>query len=902
MSIQRFGAASSLSAVAVALTAGLAIPMPAFGQTVTDRTLADVKAETVGVCTTLTVNFNGPIQILSAFPAKGRELHVRIKPLDKFSTSKLRESLRTPTSLPELRSIEFEGDNPAGPTFSLFFTQDMEFSVSAGEKPQTLLVQISRPGAGACTLQSGASLPPASTGPAAIPAGLFVVNLQSSPATQNELSAEQQQMLDGQVVYESQFEKDSQQWRRLRAGFFDSKEAADAAKARYAKVFPNAWVVKVNSQERSQGISTRIDLTRAVAPTATAAATTGATPGTDVDTAETKRLIDEAELAIQETNLDRAIQLLTNATQVPENANTPRAIELLGLTRERKGQSAHAKAEYEDYLRRYPTGEGAERVSQRLSALGSGPAAGSGALREAGGLGAIGKWKWGVRGSFSQFYFRDQNRTNTFNTTSQLGVEVDNSLNLNQLLTNGDITISGGNDRRQFQIRAAGAYTKDFGTSKSVIVINNGAERRVFRNQEAVSALYFDYTDNDLNTQLRVGRQTRNSGGVLGRFDGAVLGWQAGKQLRINAVAGFPVLSSRQTYVLKERKFYGVSVDFGSKRSPIQTTLYWFDQHAKGGFIDRRSVGVEARFLKPRFNAYAMFDYDVKFSQLNLGLISMNYNFPDGANLSVTGDYRRSPLLTTTTALSQMSVATLDPVTGVPIYTTDTSGNAVQTFITPTNLIGLRPFFTDAQIYQLALDRTLIAKSVTVTYTRPITKKLQVSADFSLTDTGGAPGTPQRFYTDTSGNLTVPNLLLYNEISALPSTGKEYYYGLQFIGSDMLMSNDIYILSGRYADTSTAKIYTADVNARVPLTSNFRLSPRLRYGYREGKVSIATPNPGTFSQFQPTMRLNYYPLKHSELELEFGWNFSREKVYNGTSFDQKNETGWVLSAGYRLDF
>jgi hypothetical protein len=60
--------------------------------------------------------------------------------------------------------------------------------------------------------------------------------------------------------------------------------------------------------------------------------------------------------------------------------------------------------------------------------------------------------------------------------------------------------------------------------------------------------------------------------------------------------------------------------------------------------------------------------------------------------------------------------------------------------------------------------------------------------------------------------------------------------------------------------------------------------------------------PGTYSQLQPTIRLNYYPIKHSEVEIEFGGNFSKQTVWNGSAFDRISETGWVLSAGYRLDF
>ncbi|MFM5893524.1 MAG: SPOR domain-containing protein [Novosphingobium sp.] len=862
--------AGSITAIAVAMTGGIVLPDPAFGQVVSDRALSDVKADSVVGCTTLTVTFNIRVQVLSSFPTSGRELHVRIRPLDSAAVSQLRESLRTPLTVPELRSIEYEGDNPAGPTLSLFFTRDMQFAVNAGQQPQQLVVTVAEPGGAMCSPDQSAGKSPAPSAQDATTEGYFVLNLLSSPVSLPELSGAQQAALGNDIVYETLFERGSQNWHRLRAGFFTTRAEADAERLRLAKLFPDAWVTKVTPDEHEQGMQTRRAGTAATGALSVAVAAPVAT-GSEADATGTAQLITDAEQAIQDGNLDRAVQLLTNAAQKPENPNSARAVELLGVVREKKGQSAQARAQYEEYLRRYPQGEGADRVRQRLAALDSTGAPVGGTLRQAS-SGSARKWTWGLRGSFSQFYFRDQGRTSTLTTSSTLGTEVDNSVNVNQLLTTGDITISGGNDRRQFQIRAAGSYTKNFGTSASITTINNGTEVQTYRSRpgggiSAVTALYFDYTDNDLNTQLRLGRQTRNSAGVLGRFDGALVGFQFNPHLRFNAVAGFPVLSSRQTHVLTERPFYGVSIDVGAKRSPVQVTLYWFDQHAKGGFIDRRSVGIETRFLRPRFNAYAIADYDVKFGVLNLGLLSLNYNFPDTSNLSVTADYRRSPLLTTTNAL----IGQFDTVNSVPFA----------------DLTGLRPFFTDPQIYQMALDRTLVAKSITATYSRPLTKKLQMSADVSLTDTGGTPGTPATVGTP--------------EVFALPATGKEYYYGLQLIGSDLVMSNDIYILSGRFANTATAKIYTFDFNARLPITSKFRLSPRLRYGWRDGKATTLAPG-GTFNQFQPTLRLNYFPVRHSEIEVEFGGNFTKQSIYNGTTFDHVSEAGWVLSAGYRLDF
>jgi hypothetical protein len=852
MTYRNFSGPAPLIAIVATIGGALALPMPAFGQTVADRALNDVRVEQVGGCTTLTVSFNIRVQMLSFFPASGRELHIRVRPLDAAAALSQRESLRTPASVSQLRSIEFEGDNPSGPVLSLFFTRDTQFEVTAGEQPQTLVIRLNGPD-GACAITQASPAPQPETQAQAggrppvqparpevpIPAGLYVVNLASTPTHAGDFSAAQQALISGGVVYETEFERDSQTWHRLRLGFFETRAQAEAELARVLPAFP--------------GVAGRLPITTVAvtAPTATAVAPASLI-STEADLAETARLTTEAEDAIRSTELDRAIQLLTNALTKPENANTPRALELLGLTRERKGQMAHAQAEYEEYLRRYPNGEAADRVRQRLAALSpTGGAVTTPALRAASGeVRSAAAWTWGARGSFSQFYFRDQSRTKFIDAARpEINPEIDNSVNLNQLLTAADLTISGGNDLHQLQLRAAGSYTANFRASGNDV--------------KSLTALYLDYSESQLGASLRVGRQTRNSAGVLGRFDGGLIGWKASPKVKLNVVAGFPVLTSRQLFIERNRFFYGASVDYGARNDAPQTTLYWFDQRAKGGFTDRRSVGLESRLLLPRFNAFTILDYDVKQNKLNLGLLTLNYNFPDNSNLSITADYRRSPLLTTTNAL----IGQLDTLSMLPI----------------TDLRGLRPFFTDPQIYQMARDRTLLAKSLTVSYSRPITPWLQSNLDFTMTDTGGTPGTPA-----SAGTL---------EIAALPATGREYYYGAQLVGTGLLMQNDIYILSARYADSQRSRTYSADFTARVPISQSFRLSPRVRYGYRTDKLIDSK-----FSQVQPTMRFNYYPISHSEIEIEIGANFSRQRTVVAGAAATTTENGFVVNAGYRIDF
>ncbi len=902
MSTKSFAVHSSLAAIVVA-TAGIVLPAPAMAQSVADRTLSDVKVDRVGECTTLTIDFNIRVQLLSYFPqTPGRELHVRIRPLDSLGSTKARESLRTPATVPELRSIEYEGDNASGPVLSLFFTRDMRFTLEAGAQPQTLVIRIAEPGStpmceGAASPVMPAAPPPLpdSTAPVAtaapttpsnvatkpavtIPAGLYAINVISKPAAIGDLTPGQNAALAGTVQYETRFERDSQQWHRLRAGFYPTREAAEAAKAKLQAQFPDAWVVKITADERAQGVSSRTDRSDAVVTTARPVTPSSAI-ATDADKADTTRLIGEAEAAIRDSDNDRAVQLLTNALARPENADTPRALELLGVTRERKGQKAHAQAEYEEYLRRYPTGEGSDRVRQRLASLNAptSSATGSPGLRAASGTINAGKaWAWGVRGSFSQFYFRDQGTTKIPDAVNQgVNAEVDNSVNLNQLLTTADLTVSGGNDRHQLQLRAAGSYSKNFGTSTTSINQNGTTfNSRPGEGLKSLSALYLDYAENDLNVNLRVGRQTRNSAGILGRFDGALVGFRANPKLKFNVAAGYPVETTRNIFVNNNQFFYGASVDIGARQSPLQTTLYWFDQHTRGGFIDRRSLGFETRYLKQQFNAYAMVDYDVKFKRLNLALLTMNYNFPDTSTISITADYRQSPLLTTNNAIrGGIAFTTADPNVTLPV----------------TSLAGLRPFFTDEQIYQAAKDSTLVSKSLTVSYSRPLTKKLQTNLDFTLTNTGGTRG-----ILPTAGTIAVAPIAM---------TGREYYYGAQLVGSGLLWSSDIYILSGRLSNTQTAKTYTADFNARVPITSKFRLSPRVRYAFQQSKMSPSNPVPGNYKQLQPTVRFNYYPVRHSEIEVEVGANFATRNTPGiGGVLSPTRETGFVISAGYRLDF
>ena len=82
---------------------------------------------------------------------------------------------------------------------------------------------------------------------------------------------------------------------------------------------------------------------------------------TAAPSAAVENLMQQAQQAIDAEQYIHAVQLLTRLTSMPEHAYSARAQELLGNVREANGQLAHAKAEYETYLQKYPNGEGAAR-------------------------------------------------------------------------------------------------------------------------------------------------------------------------------------------------------------------------------------------------------------------------------------------------------------------------------------------------------------------------------------------------------------------------------------------------------------------------------------------------------------------------------------------------------------
>lgn len=535
-------------------------------------------------------------------------------------------------------------------------------------------------------------------------------------------------------------------------------------------------------------------------------------------------LMQNAREKMTDKEYAAAIRIYTKVLQYPENEFSQDALEFLGLARERNGQLAHAKAAYQAYLERYPADAGTERVNQRLMALVTArkmpreklPTAATRHEQPS---------DWTVFGGFSQYYRRDVNTANVdeddeLTTTSQSSVD-----------SNLDVTARLRGNDHDIRTRFTGGYLHDF--------LDNGVN-----SDTTVSSLYVDAKDRQHDLSMRLGRQSRSTGGVLGRFDGLLVGMDLTSKFAISAVAGSPVESSTDG-IDTDRYFCGLTFEFDGFADGWYANTFVIEQRADS-ITDRRAVGGELRYFDPTRSFFSLIDYDIHHGELNIWQFLGNLTAPDKTTVNLVVDYRKSPLLMTSNALTGQAAGSIEE---------------------------LLDSYSGSEIRELANDRTATSKLATLGLSRPVNEKFQISADVTALNLSG---------TGSSGG-----------VDATDGTGNEYIYNLQLIGSNLLKEGDITILGLRYIDADKAGTTSMNFNTRFPVTGNLRVNPRMRVDYRRNRDDDTSQ-----MIYQPSVRMSYQVKRRLRIEAEVGGEWSNREIIDGSEKDRS----YFFNLGYRLDF
>ena len=509
---------------------------------------------------------------------------------------------------------------------------------------------------------------------APVEAQSYAVNLDSS-RTKFEREAVEAAAASLQTqAYVSETDIEDEHWYRLRVGPFNARAEAERVLQIAQQRFPRAWLA-VNDEQT--------DLTTVERAGAQEAGSGSNDP--PLSDAERSQLLHDARTALEKHQYPEAVDLLSRLLRQAEYPARADAQELMGLVRERAGQLAQAKAEYQEYLRRYPEGAGAARVRARLQTL----AASSLEPRSTGDFGTAARSRFTMVGSAALTYQYGRDQTVSTGTTTS-------TTSVNAALIYGDLLLRDRGERFDFTARVDAGYTQN-------LVNTFGGS------QDRTTAAYAEVTDRALGLTGRAGRQSLASQGVIGLFDGLFVGYRAGSQFSIGAAAGLPAYTSYSS-VSARQKFGTVTAECGPYQAWV-FDAYLFDETAAGA-TERRSIGLQSRYTVPGATMVLLTDYDIAFQQLNAATLIGNVKVAQVWILGFDADYRRSPLLELSNALIGQSA---------PDLTT------------------LRTEFTPSQIRQLALDRTATSETAVVSVSRPFGERWQFMLDFAALRLGGTP-------------------------------------------------------------------------------------------------------------------------------------------------------------------
>jgi tetratricopeptide (TPR) repeat protein len=700
----------------------------------------------------ITVSFNCSMRYLTHFPAThGRQLIVQLQPLPDCALGPFSRVLSEIPPLSGARhivsAVRLDSNAPGQVVLTVELASAEQFVLGQGVDPRGLRIRLLRPQRARARMIIGGPTEEVS---------YFAVNLDSQLTPFPPAAVASARARLGAPVFVSETVVDGRTWYRLRAGPFERREDAERLLTQAVGSYPRAWLA-IGDDAETAGAAT---LT--AGPALPPVQRIGTDPLLDPRTLRT--LLSQASAALRARDYLSAIRLLTKLQRQPEFPERARAQELLGLARERSGQLAQAQAEYEEYLRRYPNGEAADRVAERLRILRAAtlPGGGSGALAA--------QRAWQMSGGVAQMFRYD---SSWIASSTQPGVVTGTAApaqteNQDALYTDIDLLARHRGETTDWIGRLSAGYIRGFGSSAFGGL---GSSARV-------SLASVEWLDRAHGLLAQVGRQVRNDDGILGTFDGLFASWQWRPAWAINIAAGYPVdltTSSPQT----RRRFESLALALTPPGAHWDGSLFATVQTLEG-LRDRQAVGLQGRYLASRGSLVALADYDTSFHSLNAAMLLGTLQLPARWSLSLDAERRNSPVLTAQNALI-----------GQPF----------------TSLLQLEQTFTPEQIYQLARDRTPTTDALSLTVSRPLGERFELAATAAADRTAA---------TVASGG-----------VEALPATGLELSYQAQLYGSSLWSAGDFNVLTLTYANSEVGKVEAIDASTRLPLIGAWRIGPRL---------------------------------------------------------------------------
>ena len=585
---------------------------------------------------------------------------------------------------------------------------------------------------------------------------------------------------------------------------------------------------------------------------------------------DVKRLMEEGELALRRGDNNRAIVIYSKIIELPEHELMPDALEFLGVARQRNNQVARAKSTYEDYLKKYPEGQGTDRVRQRLAEIVAASLSPKQAPREKARdekrridkfLSWSQTYNWGLR----EVPVTEEGDTNTPIQPGQADTvtEEDQSVLISYLA--GNMRIRSG----RYDIRSVinGTHQKNF--------LEGDDRDRFLLNQ-----MYVDFNDREKRYQLKAGRQSGTISGTLGRFDGVMAGYDLMPKLRINGAIGFPVDLSRKDTIDFDTKMYVANMQFKDVLPQVDFIPFVSIQTVDNGELDRAAVGEEIRFFNQRGTVFHVLDYDTLYQELNLFYVQGQLNLTTQSAIYSTFDYRASPFYSLRSAL----------------YNPFATGNASCGFVQGESigLSDLKECYSIEDIRDYAADQTGYATSFVVGVNHSFSEKLQVSGDVTWANLAYSPAQIDASILDPTDPASEPTL---------PESEDTFTYGGRITTTGILSRAEITIFSLTYTDSKQYNETQFLIQNRAPFFDGWRVDTEFRANFRTSFLTnSAETEVQDLRRLRPAIKLVYDWRGKWSVEAEVGGEWSRYDSNVEDAAPLADETRYFGTVGYRLNF
>ena len=667
---------------------------------------------------------------------------------------------------------------------------------------------------------------------AAIPASLQAVNVFTTS-----------RVVQGKLLHETHL------------GPFARRSEAEVALAAVRKRFPRAEVTSDDAPANSvaeaapaapanaNAAPAAASAASAPAGTAAAAAPTAATASAPIDLdARAAALMAQALQALSRNEPAAAIDTLSQVLDMPPTLYSRRAQALIGQARQAAGDPGRARAEYEFFLRLYPTGPDADQVRAAIAA--QSPQAASGTAATASGApGGRPASTTLLTGSISSFYYGGQSRVRTqeFDDSVLGGLPVllsddtYSSEDQSQLVNSADVNWRQRDADSDQRFVFRDTYYKDF--------------KRADKTRNKLSALYYDHRSFALGTSVRVGRQSPLGGGVLGRFDGVQAGYSFKPRWKASVVAGVPT----DTLLDARRHFYGASIDAEALTPQLGGSLYVVEQKIDKQ-VDRRALGADLRFFDGGVSASSQIDYDVLLKGLNIASLQATWQRADNTVINFLYDRRATPMLMLGNTLFFGDGSVQPPPTRV----TDllAAGASVQ---------GLR---------DEVKAKTAMSTQAALGVTTPVSPQWQFGTDLRYTNTGAIAPVPSLNYLGQA------------------STGDIWSLGLQLIGTNLYSARDTHVVIASFVNGPSFQGQLLSYNNASQVTAEWQLEPSFKF-YRQTSLGDVKS-----TRWSPGLRTTWRLVKQASLEAEV--NVESSKTISPTRNESATRTFYYL--GGRYDF